>query len=37
MPPGLEGVRFYRPDEAEAAFAQALARVRAARGVSEGP
>ena len=36
MPPGLEGVRFYRPDEAEAALAQALARVRAARGVSEG-
>jgi putative ATPase len=35
MPPGLEGVRFYRPDEAEAALAQALARVRAGRGVSE--
>ena len=34
MPPGLEGVRFYRPDEAEAAFASALARARAARGRS---
>ncbi len=32
MPEGLEGVRFYAPDEAEAALAQALARVRAARG-----
>jgi putative ATPase len=32
MPEGLEGVRFYRPDDAEAALAQALARVRAARG-----
>ncbi|HXR14368.1 MAG TPA: replication-associated recombination protein A [Solirubrobacteraceae bacterium] len=35
MPAGLEGVSFYRPDEAEAAFAQALARVRAARGSAE--
>jgi putative ATPase len=32
MPDGLEGVRFYAPDDAEAALAQALARVRAARG-----
>jgi putative ATPase len=32
MPEGLEGVRFYSPDDAEAALAQALARVRAARG-----
>jgi putative ATPase len=32
MPEGLEGVRFYAPDDAEAALAQALARVRAARG-----
>jgi putative ATPase len=32
MPAGLEETRFYRPDDAEAAFATALARVRAARG-----
>ena len=32
MPEGLEGVRFYAPDGAEAALAEALARVRAARG-----
>jgi putative ATPase len=32
MPEGLEGVRFYRPDDAEAAFAAALERARAARG-----
>jgi hypothetical protein len=32
MPEGLEGVRFYDPDVAEAALADALARVRAARG-----
>jgi putative ATPase len=32
MPEGLEGVRFYSPDDAEAALAKALARVRAARG-----
>jgi putative ATPase len=32
MPEGLENVRFYAPDDAEAAFAQALARVRQARG-----
>ena len=32
MPEGLEGVRFYAPGEAEAALADALARVRAARG-----
>jgi len=32
MPEGLEGVRFYAPDEAEAALAAALERVRAARG-----
>jgi putative ATPase len=32
MPEGLENVRFYAPDDAEAAFAQALARVREARG-----
>jgi len=31
MPPGLEGVRFYRPDDAEAAFAVALERARSAR------
>ena len=31
MPAGLEDVRFYAPDEAEAAMADALARVRAAR------
>jgi putative ATPase len=31
MPEGLEDVRFYRPDEAEAALAAALARVRAER------
>jgi putative ATPase len=34
MPAGLEDVRFYRPDDAEAAFAEALARVRSARGRS---
>jgi putative ATPase len=34
MPEGLEGLRFYAPDGAEAAFAEALARVRAARGRS---
>jgi putative ATPase len=32
MPEGLEGVRFYHPDDAEAAFAEALARVRRERG-----
>ena len=32
MPPGLEGERFYSPDQAEAKLAQALERVRAARG-----
>ena len=32
MPEGLENVRFYAPDEAEAALAAALERVRAARG-----
>jgi putative ATPase len=32
MPEGLDGVRFYAPDGAEAALAEALARVRAARG-----
>ena len=32
MPAGLEDVRFYAPDDAEAAMAAALARVRAARG-----
>ncbi|HLW94779.1 MAG TPA: replication-associated recombination protein A [Solirubrobacteraceae bacterium] len=32
MPAGLEDVRFYAPDEAEASFAAALERVRAARG-----
>jgi hypothetical protein len=32
MPPGLEGARFYQPDEAEAKLAQALAAVRSARG-----
>jgi putative ATPase len=36
MPEGLEGVRFYRPDEAEAALAAALERLRAARGRSGG-
>jgi putative ATPase len=34
MPEGLEGVRFYAPGEAEHALADALARVRAARGRS---
>jgi putative ATPase len=34
MPEGLEGRRFYDPDDAEAAMAAALARVRAARGRS---
>ena len=34
MPEGLEDARFYAPDEAEAALAAALARVRAARGRS---
>jgi putative ATPase len=34
MPPGLEGVRFYRPDDAEASLAAALERVRAAKGRS---
>ena len=39
MPEGLEGARFYRPDEAEAAFAAALARVRSPAGprMSDGP
>jgi len=32
LPDGLAGSRFYDPDEAEAAFAAALARVREARG-----
>ena len=32
MPEGLEGVRFYAPGEAESSWADALARVRAARG-----
>jgi putative ATPase len=32
LPQSLEGARFYRPDEAEARLAQALASVRAARG-----
>jgi putative ATPase len=32
MPEGLEGVRFYDPDDAEAALAAALERVRAQRG-----
>jgi putative ATPase len=32
LPDGLEGTRFYSPDEAEAAFAAALDRVREARG-----
>jgi len=31
LPEGLEGTRFYEPDDAEAAFARALERVRAAR------
>ena len=34
MPEGLEGARFYRPDDAEASFAAALAAARAARGRS---
>ena len=34
MPEGLEDTRFYAPDDAEAALAEALARVRAARGRS---
>jgi putative ATPase len=38
MPEGLEGTRFYAPDEAEAALAKALAAVRAARGrAGSGP
>jgi len=32
LPDGLEGTRFYSPDEAEAALGAALTRVRAARG-----
>jgi len=36
MPAGLEDARFYHPDEAEAAFAQALERVRRARGRDGG-
>jgi hypothetical protein len=32
MPEGLEGVRFYHPDDAEASLAAALERVRAERG-----
>jgi putative ATPase len=32
LPEGLENARFYAPDDAEAAFAEALARVRRARG-----
>jgi hypothetical protein len=32
MPEGLEGARFYAPDDAEAALAAALQRVRAERG-----
>ncbi|HEY1776561.1 MAG TPA: replication-associated recombination protein A [Solirubrobacteraceae bacterium] len=34
MPQGLEGVRFYRPDDAEASLAAALERVRATKGRS---
>ena len=37
MPEGLEDVRFDAPDDAEAALAEALARVRAARGRSRAP
>jgi len=38
MPEGLEGTRFYAPDDAEAALARALAAVRAARGrAGSGP
>ena len=33
-PPGLDGVRFYRPDEAEAGLARRLEEMRKARGVS---
>ncbi|HUB76735.1 MAG TPA: replication-associated recombination protein A [Solirubrobacteraceae bacterium] len=36
MPAGLEGARFYRPDEAEAQLAATLAAVRAARGQDRG-
>jgi putative ATPase len=32
MPAGLEGLRFYRPDEAEGALAERLAQIRRARG-----
>ncbi len=32
MPSGLEGARFFAPDDAEGKLAQALERVRAARG-----
>jgi putative ATPase len=33
LPEGLEGTRFYEPDEAEAQLAQRLAQVRKARGL----
>jgi hypothetical protein len=33
MPPGLEGTRFYEPDEAEAALAARLEEIRRARGI----
>ncbi len=36
MPEGLEGMRFYDPDDAEASLASALAQVRAARGRGGG-
>jgi putative ATPase len=36
MPEGLEGMRFYDPDDAEASLASALAQVRAARGRAGG-
>jgi putative ATPase len=35
MPPGLEGTRFYTPDDAEGALAARLAEIRRARGVDE--
>jgi hypothetical protein len=32
MPEGLEGLRFYEPDEAEAGLAERLQEIRRARG-----
>ena len=35
LPPSVSGVRFYRPDEAEAELARRLAEIRRARGVED--